>query len=137
MKEHQIRFIVMRYAEHENPEAIAIEFSDLYGEEITPKEVEKYDPARQENKERVGPFIPFYFEIRKTLMRKVVATALYKPIRLEKLRRMLAKAEAAQNVNHIIMIHEQIRKETDPVLKDLVKLMKISDGILAKEEYLN
>lgn len=134
LKDCQQRFIIRRLAEYEHPEIIAIEFEDLYDQTITLEDIKALNPILQDSSAKA--FLSYFIEIRKTLFDKALAHSTFKFMRIEKLKRLLFIAEKEQNNKLILEIHEQIRRESDPVLADLVKLLKLSDKNISLKEYM-
>lgn len=137
LEECQFRFVIRRLAEFEQPKIIQAEVEYVYDIEVPVSLIKSLNPLKEENNISPG-WIDYFTTIRKQVLRKAVQVPhLFKLSRLDRLARMMKVAEANQDVEQILNLHERINAETDPVYKDLVRLMKVTEGELTIEEYMS
>lgn len=137
LEECQFRFIIRRLAEFEQPKIIQAEVEYVYDIEVPVSLVKSLNPLKEENNISPG-WLDYFTTIRKEVFQKAVQVPhLFKLSRISRLANMMKVAEANQDVEQILNLHERIKAETDPVFKDLVRLMKVTEGELTIEEYMS
>ncbi|MEX0660492.1 MAG: DUF2280 domain-containing protein [Balneolaceae bacterium] len=133
LEEHQIRFIVKRYAEFMPPQGVINLVAEVYNIQIN-----------RELLDMMNPLVPSVCALSKKHEKlfldtrsKVLSATIYLPVidkrsRMKRLQQLYEKFEDEENYKMIIVVMEAARLESGPLYDELIQLLRIRENIEIK-----